>query len=72
MTAKEMIPTIDQDVLVNFDQIDVACIVRDVKSSYGRVRLLVEPVAGSGRQWVETSRLRAAESNAGALAMTAR
>jgi hypothetical protein len=58
MTANEMIPSVGQAVLVNFDQINIACIIRDVKTSYGRVRLLVEPISGVGQQWVEISRLR--------------
>ena len=36
--------------------IDIA--VADAKRSYGRTLLLVRPVAGTGEQWVEESRIR--------------
>jgi len=29
--------------------------VTDVKTSYGRVRVLVEPISGSGEAWVDLS-----------------
>jgi hypothetical protein len=35
----------------------VRVIVRDVRHAYGRTHYLVEPVAGSGRQWVDSGRL---------------
>jgi hypothetical protein len=31
--------------------------VSDAKLTYGRIRLLIKPVAGSGEQWVESGRL---------------
>ena len=40
--------------------------VADAKRSYGRTLLLVRPVAGTGEQWVEESRIRwAAEDDGG-------
>ena len=40
--------------------------VADAKRSYGRTLLLVRPVAGTGEQWVDESRLRwAAEDDGG-------
>ena len=33
----------------------------DAKRSYGRTLLLVRPIAGSGEQWVEESRVRGIE-----------
>lgn len=59
MTATEMIPAVGQAVLVNFDQIDVACIVRDAEMVYGRMRLRIEPLLGTGSRWIETSRISA-------------
>jgi hypothetical protein len=35
----------------------VACTVIDVKSVYGRERVLVTPVAGAGERWVELTSL---------------
>lgn len=40
-------------------QVDVS--IADAKRSYGRTLLLVRPVAGSGEQWVEESRVRMPE-----------
>ena len=45
------------EVLVRFEDLHIACRVRDSKMAYGRPRLLVEPLAGVGQQWIELSRL---------------
>ncbi len=57
MTAREMIPAIGAVVLVRCEDLQVRCTVQDVKSSYGRSRLLVTPIAGTGAQWVELARV---------------
>ena len=58
MTAKEMIPAVGAVVVVRVeDVLMVNCKVVDVKTAWGRPRLLVTPVAGSGRQWVDLSRV---------------
>ncbi len=57
MTAKEMLPAIGQQVAVRFEDITVNCTVRNVKSTYGRTRLLVAPTAGKGEQWIELPRV---------------
>ena len=59
-TAKEMLPAIGQTVRAQFEDLTIDARVSDVKSSYGRVRLLVSPISGTGKQWIEVSRLRAA------------
>lgn len=41
---------------VQFDDVMILCEVKEVKPSYGRMRLLVEPVKGRGQQWVEVAR----------------
>ena len=56
-TAKEMYPAIGQSVAVRFEDVLVNCTVKNVKSSYGRTRLLVAPTAGLGEQWVELPRV---------------
>ena len=61
-TATMMLPAIGQTVHAAFEDLTIEVRVSDVKSSYGRVRLLVSPVSGLGSQWIEVSRLRAAES----------
>lgn len=63
-TYHDMAPAIGQRVSVNFESVRVTCQVRNVKSSYGRVRLLVAPESGSGEQWVEVSRLNRPEPHA--------
>ena len=65
MTANEMIPAVGMTVSVRFEEIQVICIVRDVKSAYGRARLQVEPIAGAGSQWVELARVRVATTPEG-------
>ena len=64
-TATQMLPAIGQTVRAQFEDLIIEVRVSDVKSSYGRVRLLVSPVAGTGSQWIEVSRLRAAPSGSG-------
>ena len=41
--------------------------VADAKRSYGRTLLLVRPVAGTGEQWVEESRICWPEDEEGSL-----
>ena len=57
-TATQMLPAIGQTVRAQFEDLTIDVRVSDVKSSYGRVRLLVSPVSGTGQQWIEVSRLR--------------
>jgi hypothetical protein len=65
-TAKNMVPAIGATVHIStgVGEIVAACRVEDVKSSWGNIRLLVSPVAGSGSAWVELSRLRRVEVSA--------
>jgi len=60
MTAREMVPAIGAVVLVSVGVGDlvVSCRVKDVKTAWNQVRLLVSPVVGKGEAWVELSRLR--------------
>ena len=57
MTAMEMVPAVGATVHVHFENIHVQCKVLDVKTAWGKVRLLVSPVAGRYHQWVELARL---------------
>lgn len=57
MTANEMLPAIGQIVVVRCESMQVQCKVKDVKSSYGKARLLVHPTCGEGEQWIELSRV---------------
>jgi hypothetical protein len=56
-TAKQMLPAIGQTVCVALESMHVLCIVVDVKSAWGKVRLLVKPVTGTGEQWIEMARV---------------
>lgn len=56
-TAREMLPAIGQTVSVRSDIGEVHCKVLDVKSAYGRNRLLIVPIAGTGETWVDITRV---------------
>ena len=57
MTATEMMPAVGETVKVRFEDLQITCKVVDVKMSWGRPRLQIEPLAGEGRQWVELGRV---------------
>jgi hypothetical protein len=56
-TVRELRPALGAEVIVRFEQLSIACVVLDAKSSYGRERLLIQPLIGCGTQWVELSRI---------------
>lgn len=60
MTAREMVPALGAvvSVAVGVGDLVVSCRVKDVKTAWNQVRLLVVPIAGTGEAWVELSRLR--------------
>lgn len=58
ITAKDMIPALNEQVSVRFESIRVDCVVQDVKNSYGVIRLLITPIQGGGSQWVEMGRVQ--------------
>lgn len=57
LTVQTMQSAIGKTVYLRVDSLHVSCEVTDAKSAYGRIRLLVKPVSGSGEMWVEESRL---------------
>lgn len=57
-TVRQLFPAIGTTVSVQFESIQVQCVVTDAKNAYGKVRLFVTPVAGTGEQWIELERLR--------------
>ena len=59
MTVKDMMPAIGATVMVTFESVKVTCIVTDVKESWGKARVQVNPVVGDGSQWVEMGRVSA-------------
>jgi len=54
-TATQMIVAVGQIVQWNVGGVAVQVIVCDVKTAWGKNRLLIEPKAGHGRVWVELS-----------------
>jgi hypothetical protein len=57
MTLQQLVSRIGSEATLSIEQMAVRVIVRDVRHAYGRTHYLVEPVAGSGRQWVDSGRL---------------
>ncbi len=55
-TAKQMAPAIGETVQVQLEKFTIPMVVLDVKSSWGAIRLEVEPVSGSGRAWISIDR----------------
>ena len=56
-TAAKMIIAIGQIVNVRTDNWIIPMEVMDVKSSYGNIRCEVKPLTGTGRAWIELSRI---------------
>ena len=59
-TVRELTPAIGARVSVRFESLTIACTVLDAKNTWNKVRILVQPVAGQGEQWIELGRLVAA------------
>ena len=57
MSVREMAKWIDKKGMLGIDGMEFPVIVRDVKQSYGNLRVLVTPVGGDGSTWVDASRL---------------
>lgn len=56
-TVRQLLPAIGTLVAVRFESLVIECRVIDAKNAYGTVRILVAPLAGSGTQWVELTRV---------------
>ena len=56
-TVRELAPAVGAVVMCRFEEMYFAVKVLDAKNSYGKTRLLVQPVNGRGEQWVEMHRL---------------
>lgn len=57
MTASELIKVIGKPATVRIESLSIACVITDCKQVYGSVRYQVQPVAGSGSQWIDASRV---------------
>ena len=58
-TVTQLLPAVGALVAVRMEDMVINCRVTDAKSAWGQVRLQVEPLAGSGSQWVDISRITA-------------
>ena len=56
-TAANMAVAIGQIVNVRVEAFTIPMTVKDVKSSYGNIRVEVEPLNGQGKAWIDLSRL---------------
>ena len=56
-TASKMIVAVGQIVNVRVENWIIPMRVLDAKSAWGNIRVEVEPINGSGRAWVEMSRI---------------
>jgi hypothetical protein len=67
MTALQMYQAIGRPARLRCDGLLVDVTVMDVKMSYGKARLLVQPIAGVGTVWVEMDRLSILEAKTNGL-----
>ena len=65
MSYAELEKLINQRVLLPADGLWVECVVKNAKQSYGKLRVLVIPMAGRGETWVDAARVRPLASNQG-------
>ena len=56
-TVNQMMMAIGKETMVRMEGLSIRCRIVDAKQAYGKVRLLVEPAAGMGCQWIEMSRI---------------
>ena len=69
-TVNQLLPAIGALVAVRMEDLTINCRVLDAKRSWDRVRLQVEPLTGSGSQWIDLSRVSARlDSDSGATAL---
>ena len=56
-TVTQLLPAVGALVAVRCEELIINCRVLDAESAWGQVR--VEPLSGSGSQWVDISRITA-------------
>jgi hypothetical protein len=57
LTVKALQPALGAIVGLRLESFIIPVRVADIKSAWGRARFLVEPLYGTGEQWVEIERL---------------
>lgn len=50
---KELLENIGREGSIYLNDLRIEVVVKDIKMSYGKVRYLVVPIAGSGEVWIE-------------------
>jgi len=67
VSARELVALIGQTAELRCESgaLSVAVLITDAKSAYGRTRVLVSPVSGSGEIWADLDRV-ALDQNGGA------
>ncbi len=58
MTALEMHDAIGKPVMYDGNGLEFLCMVKDVKTGWGKPRFLIVPMAGKGEKWVEFSSIK--------------
>jgi len=53
MTNIEKIKLVGTKIIIKLDEFNIEVFIIDFKTSYGRDRWLVKPVAGTGEKWIE-------------------
>ena len=61
MTNAELAEFVGRTGLLSMDKIAVEVRAHDAREVYGRLDILVEPIAGTGQVWVAESRIAWAE-----------
>lgn len=61
LTATTMQPYVGQTVNVQFESVVVPCRILDVKMAWGKSKFSIQPINGSGSQWVESGRIKFAD-----------
>lgn len=60
MNASEIVKLLNTTVSITVEGFTIQVKIVDAKKAYGCTRYLVEPVNGSGQQWVNDSRVQPA------------
>jgi hypothetical protein len=60
VSARELVALIGQTAELRCESgaLSVAVIIDDAKSAYGRTRVLVRPISGSGELWADLDRVK--------------
>ena len=64
MTTQQISVVLGTEVEIRCEDLTVTCKVLDMKQAYGKVRYQIEPIRGTGTQWVEAARIVVAKNAA--------